>query len=37
MAGHGLYVWGRTLSDAKRHLETFEYLLQCERAVRQHG
>jgi methylthioribulose-1-phosphate dehydratase len=37
LAGHGLYVWGRTLTDAKRHLEVFEYLLQCEREVRQHG
>jgi methylthioribulose-1-phosphate dehydratase len=37
LAGHGLYVWGKTLSDAKRHLEVFEYLLQCEREVRNHG
>jgi methylthioribulose-1-phosphate dehydratase len=37
LAGHGLYVWGATLSDAKRHLEVFEYLLQCEREVRIHG
>ena len=37
LAGHGLYVWGRTLTDAKRHLEVFEYLLQCEREVRNHG
>lgn len=34
LAGHGLYVWGKTLVDAKRHLEVFEYLLQCEREVR---
>ena len=37
LAGHGLYVWGKTLVDAKRHLEVFEYLLQCEREVRHHG
>lgn len=37
LAGHGLYVWGKTLPDAKRHLEVFEYLLQCEREVRHHG
>jgi len=37
LAGHGLYVWGKDLSDAKRHLEVFEYLLQCEREVRSHG
>ncbi|MBM4127342.1 MAG: methylthioribulose 1-phosphate dehydratase [Nitrospira sp.] len=37
LAGHGLYVWGTNLADAKRHLEVFEYLLQCEREVRTHG
>ncbi len=37
LAGHGLYVWGTTLPDAKRHLEVFEYLLQCEREVRLYG
>ena len=37
LAGHGLYVWGKTLVDAKRHLEVYEYLLQCEREVRTHG
>lgn len=36
LARHGLYVWGTTLSDAKRHLEVFEYLLQCEREARIH-
>lgn len=37
LSGHGLYVWGQNLAEAKRHLEVFEYLLQCEREVRQHG
>lgn len=37
LAGHGLYVWGRTLPEAKCHLEVFEHLLQCEREVRHHG
>lgn len=37
LAGHGLYAWGTSLSEAKRHLEVFEYLLQCEREVRHHG
>jgi methylthioribulose-1-phosphate dehydratase len=27
---HGTYAWGKTLFDAKRHLETTEYLLECE-------
>jgi methylthioribulose-1-phosphate dehydratase len=37
LAGHGLYVWGRDLREAKRHLEVFEFLLECEREVRNHG
>jgi methylthioribulose-1-phosphate dehydratase len=27
---HGAYAWGRNLFEAKRHLETLEYLLQVE-------
>lgn len=27
---HGTYAWGNDLSSAKRHLETIEYLLECE-------
>ena len=27
---HGTYAWGKTLFEAKRHLETLEYLCQCE-------
>lgn len=30
--GHGLYVWGNTLGEAKRHLEGIEFLLACELA-----
>lgn len=37
LAGHGLYAWGSSLAAATRHLEVFEYLLQCEREVRHHG
>jgi methylthioribulose-1-phosphate dehydratase len=37
LAGHGLYVWGRDARAAKRHLEVFEFILQCEREVRSHG
>lgn len=25
---HGLYVWGESVSDAKRHLEVFEYIFK---------
>jgi len=28
--GHGTYAWGKDLSEAKRHLETLEYLCHCE-------
>lgn len=27
--GHGLYSWGMTLADAKRHIEVFEFLFEC--------
>ncbi|MFD2229150.1 methylthioribulose 1-phosphate dehydratase [Alkalimarinus sediminis] len=28
--GHGLYTWGKTMADCLRHVEAFEFLLQCE-------
>lgn len=28
--GHGLYAWGRTVAEARRHLEGIEFLLTCE-------
>jgi methylthioribulose-1-phosphate dehydratase len=28
--GHGLYTWGRSMQEAKRHLEALEFLLACE-------
>ena len=30
MKKHGTYVWGKNLFEAKRHLETLEYLCQCK-------
>lgn len=27
---HGTYAWGKNLFEAKRHLETLDYLSQCE-------
>lgn len=30
LRGHGLFVWGDTLDQAKRHLEAWEFLLCCE-------
>lgn len=32
--GHGLYAWGRDLAEAMRHLEAFEFLLDCELDLR---
>jgi methylthioribulose-1-phosphate dehydratase len=29
LAGHGVYVWGRTMDEARRHLEGIEFLLAC--------
>ena len=29
LAGHGLYAWGNSLAEAKRHIEAFEFLFQC--------
>ena len=29
VAGHGLYAWGESLSDARRHVEIFEFLLSA--------
>jgi methylthioribulose-1-phosphate dehydratase len=29
IAGHGLYTWGKNLDTAKRHIETYEFLLEC--------
>ena len=37
LAGHGLYAWGKDIPEAKRHLEVFEYLLQCQQEVTRHG
>jgi len=29
LAGHGLYAWGATAADARRHVESLEFLLAC--------
>ena len=28
--GHGIYAWGRDMTEAERHIEAFEFLLGCE-------
>ena len=30
LAGHGFYGWGRTVADARRHVEALDFLLGCE-------
>jgi methylthioribulose-1-phosphate dehydratase len=37
IAGHGLYAWGRSISEAKRHLECYEFLLAMRLAELQIG
>lgn len=29
LAGHGLYTWGDSIAEAKRHVESIEFLLEC--------
>jgi methylthioribulose-1-phosphate dehydratase len=29
LAGHGLYTWGESLAEARRHVEIFEFLFEC--------
>lgn len=30
IAGHGIYCWGETVTDAARHVEALEFILNCE-------
>ncbi|MCV6639377.1 methylthioribulose 1-phosphate dehydratase [Candidatus Albibeggiatoa sp. nov. NOAA] len=30
LAGHGLYTWGESIADARRHIEACEFLFECE-------
>jgi methylthioribulose-1-phosphate dehydratase len=34
IAGHGLYTWGKDIATAKRHVETFEFLFECDYCLR---
>lgn len=29
LAGHGFYTWGKSIAEAKRHMEVFEFLFEC--------
>jgi methylthioribulose-1-phosphate dehydratase len=35
--GHGLYTWGNSMDDAKRHLEALEFMLACELDLKRLG
>ncbi len=37
LAGHGLYTWGETPAQARRHVEVFEFLFDCILKLRSHG
>lgn len=32
--GHGIYTWGVDMAETKRHIEAFEFLLDCELDLR---
>jgi methylthioribulose-1-phosphate dehydratase len=32
--GHGIYTWGADMLEARRHLDAFEFLLNCELEMR---
>ena len=34
IAGHGLYAWGADITEARRHLDAFEFILSCELEMR---
>ena len=34
LRGHGLTCWGRSVAEARRHLEAFEFLFHCELELR---
>lgn len=36
LRGHGIYVWGETVEDAKRHLEVFDYLFTYQLEMRRY-
>lgn len=34
LAGHGFYSWGKSIAEAKRHIEVFEFLFDCFYKIR---
>jgi len=37
LAGHGLYTWGQTTEEARRHTEVFEFIFDCILKLKAHG
>jgi methylthioribulose-1-phosphate dehydratase len=37
LRGHGLTCWGNTLAEARRHLETLDFLFECKRLLLMHN
>ncbi|NRB49584.1 MAG: methylthioribulose 1-phosphate dehydratase [Saprospiraceae bacterium] len=37
LAGHGLYTWGKSIAEAKRHIEVFEFLFDCIYKIKTFG
>ncbi|WP_426702736.1 methylthioribulose 1-phosphate dehydratase [Rhodanobacter sp. Col0626] len=35
--GHGIYTWGRDMTETQRHLEALEFLLDCELDLKKLG
>lgn len=34
LEGHGFYTWGKSIAEAKRHMEVFEFLFECHYKIR---
>ena len=37
IAGHGLYAWGSSISEAKRHIEVYEFIFDCMIKLKTYG
>lgn len=37
LAGHGLYTWGQTVGEAKRHIEALEFLFETILTLKRYG
>lgn len=37
LAGHGLYCWGKSIAEAKRHIEVLEFIFECIIKLKAYG